>query len=101
MPAGKAIWTRVRVGKTAAANVPAARPEPPRDNLAEQWLDVGRLRRRPRRLARLVADFVGDRAENAAADVRRLEDRGYQMGGGRLAVGAGDSDHPHLAGRAA
>src|SRR5256885_13143449 len=34
-------------------------------------LHVGRFRRCPRRVARLVADLVGDRAENAAAEDRK------------------------------
>ena len=42
-----------------------------------------------------------DRAENAAADVGRLEDRREQIRGRRLAVRAGDADDLHVAARIA
>ena len=71
------------------------------DHLAQQRLDVRRFRRRARRLADVVADAVGHRAEQAAPDAGRFEDRRDQIRRRRLAVRAGDADDLHLAARIA
>ena len=67
------------------------------DHLAKQRLDVRCLRRRARRFVDDVADAVGHRAEQAAPDAGRLENRRDEIRRRGLAVGAGDPDHLHLA----
>ena len=67
------------------------------DHFAQKLLDVGRFGRRTRRFTDLAADAIGDGPEDAAADAGRVEDRRDEIRRRRLAVGAGDADHPHLA----
>src|SRR5215470_3702371 len=54
-----------------------------------------------RRLPNLVADAIGDGAEDTALDASGLKDRGHQIRRRRLAVRARDADDPHLLARVA
>ena len=74
-------------------------PQPSSTISTQQRLHVRCLRRRARRFADDVADAVGHRAEQAAPDAGRLENRRDEIRRRGLAVGAGDADHPHLAAR--
>ena len=88
-------------GQRVGRHLHHAGSAPAIDHLAQQFLDVRSFGCRPRGLANLVADPVGDRSQHAATDSRCLEDRREHICGGRLAVGTGDADDAHLIARVA
>ena len=71
-------------------------------HLAQKSLQVGRFRRRPRRLAHIVApraDPIRDGPQQPGSNIRCFKHGGDEIGRGGLAVRAGDSDHLHLGAR--
>ena len=67
----------------------------------EQAVEVRRLGRGQRGLDLLAVDAGADRADDGRPDARSLEGALGEPGGGGLALGAGDAEHPQRAGRVA
>ncbi len=65
------------------------------EHLREELLHVWRLGRRARCLAVLSAQAIRHGSQESGFEIRRIEHRGQEISGCRLAIGPGDTNHAH------